>query len=139
MKLNPKKLIDCYNDLSIKAAVGLATSKPAQAIALMGFVGSAHATTKLSTFTTGWQSELSAGLKFFLLAVAAIGICLATVSSISWVIAKKNQEPTKWQHWGLLGGAAAVIMPIIVLAAAGSLGNGSGNAATTFNNLGITP
>lgn len=131
------KLREIYDNASIAVAVKLATSRAAQVTGLMAVAGSAHAVDKISGLTSGWTTELSESTKFYLLAIAAAGICLGSWSTISAIMAKKNQEPLKWQGWGLVGGGAAVIVPVLILAFAGSIGGGSGGASTTFTKLGI--
>lgn len=92
---------------------------------------------RLSTLSTGWQSEASAVVPVILMIVAGLGVIIAAIAVISGVMAKKNQEPLKWQLWGVIGGALAVIVPVLILATAGSVGSGQGNAAGTLNNLNI--
>jgi len=92
---------------------------------------------RLSTLSTGWQSEAGAVVPVVLMIVAGIGVIIAAIAVISGVMAKKNQEPLKWQLWGVIGGALAVIVPVLILATAGSVGSGQGNAAGTLNNLNI--
>lgn len=134
------RLKQYVDDVSINIFVKVSTNRTALAIGggLALVSGNSQASGKISGMTGGWTTELGAGTKFGLLLLAAAGIVLGTYSSISWVIAKKNQETPKWQGYGLLGGAAAVIGPVLVLAFAGSIGNGGGNATGTFNQLGIS-
>lgn len=92
---------------------------------------------RLSTLSTGWQSEAGEVVPVILMIVAGIGVIIAAVAVISGVMAKKSQEPLKWQLWGVIGGALAVIVPVLILATAGSIGSGQGNAAGTLNELNI--
>lgn len=103
-------------------------------LAAMLFAQSAHAA-KFSDLLSGWKTELTAGVSFFLFAVAGVGVVIAGFSVISWIMAAKRQEPAKWQLYGVLGGAAAVIIPVIVLALAGSLTGEQGDADGTFSDL----
>ncbi|MGE6322963.1 hypothetical protein ACQKEF_22290 [Pseudomonas oryzihabitans] len=98
---------------------------------------SAHAV-QLSTFFNNMTSELSAGMKFGLLLASAAGILIGVFSLVSFMIAKKNQEPAKWQMWGMVIGGVILIAPLIMLAVAGSISGGAGGAAQTFNDLGIS-
>ncbi|EMO9521228.1 hypothetical protein ACR3H8_20500 [Pseudomonas aeruginosa] len=132
-----KVIREVYDNLSIYAFVKYTTSRVAQMFGLMAVAGAAHAGQKISGMTNGWTTELGAGVTFFLLCLAAFGIVLTTVAAVSAIFAKKNQEPLKWQGWALGLGPAAVIMPVIIFAVAGSLGGGGGNASSTFNKLGI--
>lgn len=97
---------------------------------------SAHAA-KISGMTSGWKTEWASMVSFVLLVVAGLGVLVAAFSVISWIIAAKRQEPAKWQLFGVLGGAAAVIIPVIVLAFAGSLSGEQGDADGTFSDLDI--
>ena len=91
----------------------------------------------LSALSTNWKAEAAAVIPVILLIVAGIGVIIASIAVISGVMAKKNQEPLKWQLWGVIGGALAVIVPVLVLATAGSVGSGQGSADSTMSDLGI--
>lgn len=91
----------------------------------------------LSALSTNWKVEAAAVIPVILLIVAGIGVIIASIAVISGVMAKKNQEPLKWQLWGVIGGALAVIVPVLVLATAGSVGSGQGSADSTMSDLGI--
>src|SRR5690606_3530160 len=88
---------------------------------------SAHAL-KPSNLSGGWKSETAAIAPVILLGIMALGIILAGWAAISGVIAKKNQEPLRWQLFGVIGGAVAITIPAILLAFAGSLSDGNDNA-----------
>lgn len=92
---------------------------------------------KASDLTGGITLEVSAGVKLGLIIIAGIGIVTAGVAIISWIMANKRNEPAKWQFGAVLGGAAATIVPLLVLAFAGSLSDGQGDAEGVFNDLGI--
>ncbi|ENA26994.1 hypothetical protein HMPREF1487_09473 [Pseudomonas sp. HPB0071] len=92
---------------------------------------------KISDFANDWKAEFKTILPVFLLGVAFLGICFAAVSVISAIIAKKNQRPLEWQVWGITGGAVAVIIPVLILAVAGSLSSNKGNASSVMSDLGI--
>ena len=92
---------------------------------------------KLSGLTDGMSTEVSSVVKLVLLVIAGVGVCVAGTAVITWIFAKKNNEPAKWQLSGVIGGAAAVVIPLIVLAVAGSLTGEQGNADGVFNELGI--
>lgn len=92
---------------------------------------------KLSGLASGWKSEAAEVVPVILMIVAGIGVIIAAVAVISGVMAKKNQEPLKWQLWGVVGGGLAVIVPVLILATAGSVGSGQGNAAGTMSDLKI--
>lgn len=91
----------------------------------------------ISSLTDNWKSETTAIVPTILFIVAGIGVIIAAIAIISGIMAKKNQEPLKWQLWGLVGGALAVIVPVLILATAGTLGSGGGDAASTMSNLGL--
>lgn len=97
----------------------------------------AFAGVKLSSLASGWKSEAAEVVPVILMIVAGIGVIIAAVAVISGVMAKKNQEPLKWQLWGVIGGGLAVIVPVLILATAGSVGSGQGNAEGTMNELKI--
>lgn len=106
-------------------------------VVLISAAPSAHAA-KLSTYFTNMTAELSAGMKFGLLLASAAGILIGVFSLVSFMIAKKNQEPAKWQMWGMVIGGVILIAPLLMLAVAGSITGGSGGATQTFNDLGIS-
>lgn len=91
----------------------------------------------ISSLTANWKSETQEIVPVILLIVAGLGVITAAIAVISGVMAKKNQEPLKWQLWGLVGGALAVIVPVLIMATAGSLGSGQGDASGTMKGLGI--
>lgn len=93
--------------------------------------------TGISSLTANWKSETQEIVPVILLIVAGLGVITAAIAVISGVMAKKNQEPLKWQLWGLVGGALAVIVPVLIMATAGSLGSGQGDASGTMKGLGI--
>lgn len=91
----------------------------------------------ISSLTSNWKSETQEIVPVILLIIAGLGVITAAIAVISGVMAKKNQEPLKWQLWGLVGGALAVIVPVLIMATAGSLGSGQGDASGTMKGLGI--
>lgn len=92
---------------------------------------------KLSKLSEGWQDEAGAVVPVILMIVAGIGVVIAGIAVISGIMAKKNQEPLKWQLWGVIGGGLAVIVPVLILATAGSVGSGQGDADNTMKSLNI--
>lgn len=96
----------------------------------------AHAL-KISDLATGWKTEMAATAPVVLLGIMAIGIILAGWAAISGVIAKKNQEPLRWQLFGVIGGAVAIVIPALLMAFAGSLSSDNGNSASVLNDLQI--
>lgn len=96
----------------------------------------AHAL-KISDLSTGWKSEMAAIAPVVLLGIMAIGICLAGWAAISGVIAKKNQEPLRWQLFGVIGGAIAIVIPALLMAFAGSLSSDNDNAGNVLMDLNI--
>jgi len=93
--------------------------------------------TNLSGLTGEWKKEAGSIVPTILLIIAGIGVIIAAIAVISGIMAKKNQEPLRWQLWGVIGGALAVIIPVLVLATAGSLAGGQGGADTTMGSLNI--
>lgn len=92
---------------------------------------------KASDLTKGVKSEWADFVQLGLFIVAGIGILTAAVGAISWVIAKRNNEPAKWQGWAMLGGAVAIVVPVFILAISGSLTNEQGNADAIMNEMGV--
>lgn len=117
----------------VKAVVPLA------AIALMAYSSTASAAggTLLSNFATGWKSEAKIIVPIILLLIAAAGIFFAGWGILSAISTKKQQQPLTWQLFAVLGGALAVVVPIIVLGFAGSATNGEGDAESQMSELGI--
>lgn len=92
---------------------------------------------KLSTFAANWKSEFGALVPVILLGIAAVGICTAGTAIISGVMAKKNQRPLEWQAYGLFGGGLATVIPIIILAFAGSTTDENGGAEGVMSDLNL--
>ncbi|MBA1280226.1 hypothetical protein [Stutzerimonas stutzeri] len=110
--------------ISLIAVPVLAMSTPAHAL-------------KLSNLSSGWKSEVAEIAPVVLLIIMAIGICIAGWAAISGVMAKKNQEPLRWQVWGVIGGAVAITIPVLLLAFAGTLSDGNDNASSVLSDLQI--
>lgn len=111
---------------------GVATSLP-----LLLVSTSAHALKVSAIIDGGWSTEISSTVQIFLLAVAGIGACFSGAAVITGMIAKKNKEPLSWQVYGLFGGALAFVVPVFILALAGSLSNEQGDAEGTMSELNI--
>ncbi|MBF6615600.1 MAG: hypothetical protein ITG07_02630 [Candidimonas sp.] len=122
------------NRLLARLKIGLKVTFMASPVLVMSTP--AHAL-KLSNLSDGWKSEMAAIAPVVLLGIMAIGICLAGWAAISGVIAKKNQEPLRWQLFGVIGGAVAITIPALLLAFAGSLSDGNDNAGSVLNDLQI--
>lgn len=96
----------------------------------------AHAL-KVSDLSGGWKAELAASVPVILLGIMGVGIILASWAAISGIIAKKNQEPLRWQLFGVIGGAFAIAVPAFLLALSGSLSDGASDAGSVLNDLKI--
>ncbi|WP_326430273.1 hypothetical protein VQ574_21360 (plasmid) [Stutzerimonas frequens] len=92
---------------------------------------------KLSDLFNGIKSEWGMIVPVVLLLIMGLGVIFAGWAVISAIIAKKNQEPLKWQVAGLIGGFFAIVLPLILLAGAGSLTNEQGNAEGVMSELNI--
>ena len=92
---------------------------------------------QLSDIFTGIGEEVSLILPIVMLCIAALGIGTAGWAILSAIGAKRTNQPLSWQMWGMIGGAAAVIVPLFVLAAAGSLSGGEGDASSSLDSLGL--
>ena len=92
---------------------------------------------KGSDLTKGIKSEFADAVQTGLFIVAGVGIITAAVGAISWVVAKRNNEPAKWQGWAMLGGAVAIVVPVFILAISGSLTGEQGNADAIMNEMGV--
>ncbi|MNJ55170.1 hypothetical protein D3C77_506450 [compost metagenome] len=109
-------------------------------VALLGASGMAFAAGSglmLSDFSSGWKQEAKEIFPVVLLILAGVGVVTATVGTISAIFAKKQQQPLSWQGWAVFGGAAAVVIPVIILAASGSLTGGNSNASNQLDELGV--
>lgn len=92
---------------------------------------------KISDFATGWKDEIKIIVPIFLLLFAALGIFFAAWGIISAITTKKQNQPLSWQLFSIVGGALAVVVPVIVLATAGSVTSNNGNASSTLSELGV--
>lgn len=109
----------------------------AAAAVLMTAPGIASAGPMLSDYFTGMKAEGKEILPIILLGIGAIGIIFAAWGIISAIQTKKNQQPLSWQLFAIFGGACAVIAPVWILAASGSMTGGAGNASEQFDELGV--
>lgn len=126
-----------FNSLFVRIALQYRTCCLAVMSALMLLASPMAHAAKMSTYFTGIGTEFAAGLRLGLLIVAGVGILTAGIAILTWIQASRRNEPAKWQLYGVIGGALATIVPLIVLAMAGSLSNETGGAANMFNELGI--
>lgn len=92
---------------------------------------------KLSSFFTGMKDEAKIILPIVLSLIAACGCFFAGWGVLSMITTKKQNQPLTWQLFAVIGGALAVIIPVIILATSGSFSNGQGNAAQTLSDLGV--
>ena len=113
------------------SAVAVAASLPLMMVSMP-----AHAF-KLSELFTGMKSEAAVIVPVVLLIIMGGGVIIGGWAVISGIMAKKNQEPLKWQVAGVVGGAIAIIFPLILLAFAGSLSNEQGDAQGVMSELNI--
>lgn len=109
------------------------------AIGLLAYSGTASAAGgfAISNFFTGLKDEAKIIMPVFLLLVAAVGIFFASWGIISSISTKKQQQPLTWQLFAVIGGALAVVVPVIVLSMAGSATNQQGDAEKQMSELGI--
>jgi MFS family permease len=107
-------------------------------VALLSASGTAFAAASmLSDFALGWKDEIKVILPALLLGFAAAGIFMAAWGVISSITTKKQQQPLTWQLFAICGGAAAVVIPVIIMAVSGSLTSGQGDASGQFDELGV--
>lgn len=112
----------------------------ALAVVLLGtmlYSSGASAGLLLSSFATGWKSETKIILPIVMAIIAGIGCFFAGWGIISAITTKKQNQPLSWQLFAVVGGALAVIIPVIIIATAGSASSGQGNAESTLSDLGI--
>ncbi|MDZ5605229.1 hypothetical protein SJI00_20870 [Pseudomonas sp. RP23018S] len=123
----------------VNKAVGIRLAMVAAAAVLLTApcVASAASGPLLSTFMEGWKDETKIGLPILLLLIGGLGVLFASWGIISAISTKKQNQPLTWQLFAILGGAAAVVGPIFVLATSGSLTSGQGNGSSQFDDLGI--
>lgn len=110
--------------LPFLAAPSLLVSMPAYAL-------------KLSDFSTGWEEEAGAITPVVLMLIMAAGILFAGFAVVSGIIAKKNQEPLRWQLWGVVGGAMTMIIPALLMAMSGSLSSDNDSSSQVLSDLNI--
>jgi|SRR5450830_1922309 hypothetical protein len=118
----------------VKAAVPLAV------IALLAYSSTASAAGSgylISNFFNGMKSEAKIIVPIGLLLIAAAGIFFAGWGILSAISTKKQQQPLTWQLFAIVGGALAVVVPVIVLGFAGSATDGQGDAESQMSELGI--
>jgi hypothetical protein len=113
------------------SAVAAAASLPLMMVSMP-----AHAF-KLSKLFSGMKTEMATIVPVVLLGIMGIGVIIGGWAIISGTLAKKNQEPLKWQVAGVIGGAMAIIFPLILLAFAGSMSNEQGDAEGVMSELNI--
>lgn len=123
MKFDRNNMIKAV--IAVVALAAISATTPAMA-----------ATYTLGGFASNWKSEYKLVFPVILLGISAIGICLAAWGTISAIMTKKQQQPLTWQHFAIFGGAAAVVIPVIILAFAGSM-VGSNSATQQFDDLDI--
>lgn len=92
---------------------------------------------KASDLGLGWMEELGILAPIILAGFALAGIITAASAVISSIYAKKNQQPLSWQLWGAFGGAVCVVIPVLILAFAGSFSDEQGNAEGVMSELNI--
>ncbi|MDU4254460.1 hypothetical protein [Pseudomonas sp.] len=97
----------------------------------------AHALKASDIVGTGWKQELASIAPVLLLFIMLCGIVLGGWAIISGINAKRNQEPLKWQIYGVIGGALAIVFPVVLLALGGSLSNEQGDAESVMSELNI--
>lgn len=116
-----------------KAAVPLAV------IAILAYSSTASAAGGIlvSDFFTGMKSEAKIIMPVILLLIAGAGIFFAGWGILSAISTKKQQQPLTWQLFAIIGGALAVVVPVIVLGFAGSATNNEGDAESQMSELGI--
>jgi len=107
------------------------------AAALLTAPAMAFAQVRISDLSSGWKAEATAILPVVMLLIAAIGIAVAGTAVLSGISAKRNQRPLEWQVWGVIGGALAVIIPLVILATAGTITDGRGDADGVMGDLGL--
>lgn len=119
-----------------RASGRLSAVTAAGSLPLMMVSMPAHAF-KLSDLFTGMKAEAAVIVPVVLLCIMGLGVIIGGWAVISGTLAKKNQEPLKWQVPGVIGSAIAIIFPLILLAFAGSLSNDQGNAEGVMSELNI--
>jgi len=124
--------------MKVNKAVGVRLAMVAAAAVLLTAPGVASAAGPLiSDFMEGWKDETKIGLPILLLLIGGLGVLFGAWGIISAIQTKKQNQPLTWQLFAIIGGAAAVVGPIFILAMSGSLTSGQGNGSTQFDDLGI--
>ena len=135
-----RKLHEMYLSIAVWMQVCSESVKRVTAALLMLLVSQqafAQQATQISDFAANWETEANAIVPVVLLIIAAIGIIIAGTAILSGVSAKRNRQPLEWQVWGVIGGAAVTVVPVIILAMSGSLTSQTGKGAEVMNSLGL--
>lgn len=123
--------------MKVNKAVGVRLAMVAAAAVLLTAPVVASAAPMISDFMEGWKDETKIGLPILLLLIGGLGVLFGAWGIISAISTKKQNQPLTWQLFAIVGGAAAVVGPVFVLAMSGSLTSGQGNGSNQFDELGI--
>lgn len=125
--------------MKVNKAVGVRLAMVAAAAVVLTAPGiaSAAGAPMISTFLEGWKDETKIGLPILLLMIGGLGVLFGAWGIISAIQTKKQNQPLTWQLFAIIGGAAAVVGPVFILAMSGSLTSGQGNGSNQFDDLGI--
>lgn len=118
----------------------LSTLSPLHTFVMVGLLLTSHsamANSRLSDIFGNLGDEAKAIAPLFLLLVACIGVCIAAWAVISGILAKRQNNPLTWQVGGVIGGVLAVIIPLVIFAAAGSLSGGESEAGNVLRDLNV--
>lgn len=124
--------------MKVNKSVSTAMLSVAVAVLAMHSGIASAADFKISNFFTGMGDEAKIIVPIILKLFAGVGVFFAAWGVISAISTKKQQQPLTWQLFAVIGGAVAVVIPVIILAAAGSATNGEGDAESTLSDLGVS-
>ena len=99
----------------------------------------AHAATfSLSGIFDGIRDEGAAIAPTVLILFALVGVVIAGSSLVSACSNKNNNQPLSWQLWGLIVGALTTVIPVVIMAFAGTLTGGVSSGDDAVNQLNLT-
>lgn len=124
-----------YTALFYKNAIQRAIA----AVVVLSMSAQVHAATfSLSKIFDGIKTEGAAIAPILLILFALVGVVITGSSLISAWSNKKNNQPLSWQLWGVIVGALTTVIPVVIMAFAGTLTGGVSSGDDAVNQLNLT-